>query len=198
MHSKMDAHVSREDNRPNPRRTNDPRSKTGKYDKMQHVPVTKGVRTKRAETVVYPYGGKPYETITRPFQAKKHERKRTVAHQRDQIGKQVARESSAARKGCTLVIVRADEAKAFAYKLKAAIKGGQIRDRFDPRTDSALYETRSNRVLSEITRAADNGTSVTLGVYTRHELQIIGAQRINAKHYTRPVRNLERKLAGNR
>lgn len=60
MHAKMDEHVKREDKRPTPRRTNDRRTTGGKFAKSQHREVTKGVRVKRGETVVYPYGG---ETI---------------------------------------------------------------------------------------------------------------------------------------
>lgn len=197
MNAKMDAHVRREDNRATPRRTRSGgRDKKGRFDKSQPFPVTDGVRVKRGEIVVYPYGGKPMETIVRPLSAKQQERKRTIARQIDQIGKQVVRESSRARKGCALVTVAPAETMAFAFKLRAALKGGQVRD-----TDtnaSNLAVARSRRVLAELQSAANAGTPVTLGVYTRAELKIIGSQRINAKHYTRHVRNLEAKLAGNR
>lgn len=195
MHDKMDAHVRREDNRTEPRRTRNRRDAKGKFDKSQHRAVTKGVRVKRGEVVVYPYGGKPYETITRPFNAKA-QWKNDIERKRDQIGKQVVRQSSRTRKGCALVTVAPAETMAFAFKLRAALKGGQVRD---TGTDaSGLAVARSRRVLAELQTAAEAGTPVTLGVYTRAELKIIGSQRINAKHYTRHVRNLEAKLAGNR
>jgi hypothetical protein len=197
MGAKMDDHVKREDKRAQPRRTKSGRDGKGKFDSSGHRPVTKGVRVKRAEPVVYPYGGKPYETITRNLTAAK-QWKRTIEEKRDQIGKRVVRESSAARPGCTLITVRASEASAFTYKLRAALKGGQLRDRIDAKADSQLYRARTTRVLETLTYAIESGHTVTLGVYTRAELKIIGAQRINAKHITRHTRTLESKLAGNR
>lgn len=197
MHSKMDAHVKREDKRVQPRRTKSGRDAKGKFDSSGHRPVTKGARVKRGETVVYPYGGKPYETITRNMTAAK-QWKRTIDEKRDQIGKRVARETSAARPGCALLVVRASEASALTFKIRAALKGGQLRDRIDAKADSKLYRARTTRVLETLAYAIETGETITLGVYTRAELQIIGAQRIKPKFITRHVRTLESKLAGNR
>jgi hypothetical protein len=197
MGAKMDDHVKREDKRTQPRRTKSGRDAKGKYDSSGHRPVTKGVRVKRGEPVVYPYGGKPYETITRNLTAAK-QWKRTIEDKRDQIGKQVTRESSAARPGCALLTVRASEATALAFKIRAAVKGGQLSDKLDANADSKLYQARITRVLETLAAAVESGHTVTLGVFTRGELRTIGAQRINAKHITRHVRTLESKLAGNR
>lgn len=197
MHAKMDAHVKREDKRTEPRRTNDRRTKGGKFAQPAHRPVTKGVRVKRGEPVVYPFGGTPYGTIVRPLNAKA-QWKNDIERKRDQIGKRVVRESSAARPGCALLTVRASEATAMLYKLRAALIGGQVRDRLNANADSQLYRTRTTRVLETLDYAVATGENITLGVYTRRELQIIGAQRVNAKHITRHTRALESKLAGNR
>lgn len=197
MNSKMDAHVKREDKRAQPRRTKSGRDAKGKFDSSGHRPVTKGVRVKRAEPVVYPYGGKPYETIVRPQRAKA-QWKNDIAAKRDQIGKRVTRETSAARPGCALLVVRATEATALTYKIRAALKGGQLRDRIDAKADSKLYRARTTRVLETLAYAIETGETITLGVYTRAELRTIGAQRIKPKYITRHVRTLESKLAGNR
>lgn len=233
MHDKMDAHVKREEKVT--RRTND-RRVGGKFAKSQHRAVTAGARVKRGETVVYPYGGTPYRTYEGAF-ASKQNWKRSIENNRDKIGKQVATESSRARPGCALVTVTPDEATAFAYKLRAALKGKQVRDTVkahpalktgepaepnplaykhrtapkgnpnqpkewtratDPTVTSARHVSRTTRVLAELEYAAQARETITLGVFTRAELQIIGAQRTPAKHITRHVRNLERKLAGNR
>lgn len=192
---RMDAHVARENARPEPRRTINPRDKNGKFKKSQHFPVTKGKRVKRGEVVHYPYGGVPNETIKRPSSAKKQWKQR-IREQRDQIGSRVARESSAARQGCALIRVRHTEATALAYKIRAALKGGQIRDTSNRNAESELYRARSERVLDTLADSARNGTTVTIGVYTREELRTIARQRTRAKHYTQAVRNLERKLNG--
>jgi len=197
MHAKMDDHVKREDKRTQPRRTNDRRTTGGKFAKSQHRTVTAGVRVKRGQTVVYPYGGTPYQTITRPLNAKA-QWKNDIERKRDQIGQRVARESSRTRPGCARLTVHATEATALAYKIRAAVKGGQVRDTLNQNADSKLYQARLTRVLETLAYATDTGTTVTLGVFTRTELKTIGAQRINAKHYTRHVRNLESKLAGTR
>lgn len=197
IHDKMDKHVRREDNRSEPRRTKSGRDAKGKFDSSGHRPVTKGARVKRGETVVYPYGGKPYETITRNLTAAK-QWKRTIEDKRDQIGKRVTRESSAARPGCALLVVRANEANALAFKIRAALKGGQLSDRIDVKADSKLYRARTTRVLETLAYAVETGETITLGVYTRGELKIIGSQRTVAKYRTKAVRNLEAKLAGTR
>lgn len=196
MNAKMDAHVKREDKRTQPRRTQNGRDARGKFDSSGHRPVTRGVRVKRAETVVYPYGGKPYETIVRPQRAKA-QWKNDIEAKRDQIGQRVARETSATRPGCALLVVRATEATAMRYKLQAAMTGGQVRDRLNANATSPLYRTRTTRVLETLDYAIATGRTVTLGVYTRAELNIIGSQRLKAKHITRHVRTLESKLAGN-
>jgi len=221
---RMDAHVARENARPEPRRTINPRDKSGKFKKSQHFPITKGKTVKRGEVVHYPYGGVPNETIKRPSSAKKQWKQR-VREQRDQIGSRVARESSAARQGCALIrvhhteatalaykiraalkggqirdtskhIVRHAEANAIAYKIHAALKGGQIRDTSNHNAESEPYRARSERVLETLADSARNRTTVTIGVYTREELRTIARQRTRAKHYTQAVRNLERKLNG--
>lgn len=197
LHEKMDDHVRREDKRREPRRTKSGRDKKGRFDSSGHRPVTKGARVKRGEPVVYPYGGKPYETITRNLTAAK-QWKRTIEDKRDQIGKRVAREISAARPGCALLVVHASEATALAFKIRAALKGGQLSDRIDAKADSKLYRARTTRVLETLTYAVDTGETITLGVYTRGELKIIGSQRTVAKYRTKAVRNLEAKLAGTR
>lgn len=124
--------------------------------------------------------------------------KRTIEDKRDQIGKRVVREISAARPGCTLITVRSNEATAFAYKLRAALKGGQVRDQPSRNAGSQLYRDRTTRVLETLDYAVETGKTITLGVFTRGELQIIGAQRLKPKHTTRHVRHLEAKLAGRR
>lgn len=195
IHDKMNAHVKREDKRPKPRRTNGVPGENGKAPKSQRHPITNGVQVKRAEVVVYPYGGKPYETITRGLTASKPW-KQEISRKHDLIGQRVVREISAARKGCTLITVRATEATALAYKLRAALKGKQVQDQPDRNAGSQLYRARTTRVLEALDYAATTGKTITLGVFTRHELQVIGAQRLKPKHTTRHVRNLEAKLAG--
>lgn len=197
LHDKMDDHVRREDNRREPRTTKGGRDAKGKFDSSGHRPVTKGVRVKRAEPVVYPYGGTPYTTITRNMTAAK-QWKRTIEEKRDQIGTRVARESSRTRPGCALLVVRANEATALAFKIRAAIKGGQLRDPRTRATGTTLHEGRTRRVLAELANASATGETITLGVYTRGELRTIGAQRTVAKYRTKAVRNLEAKLAGTR
>lgn len=197
VHDRMDAHVARENKRPQTRRSQSGRNAKGQFDASGHIDVTAGARIKRGAPVVHPYGGTPYGTIERPMRAKEQWR-RTIEEKRDQIGTRVARESSRARPGCALLVVRASEATALAFKLRAALKGGQVRDKRTKATGATLHEGRSRRVLAELAHAAETGETITLGVYTRGELKIIGAQRTHAKHITRHVRNLEAKLAGTR
>lgn len=208
----MDAHVKRENARANPRRAGvQKRDKNGKFMESNHDPVTDGKRVKRNAIVFYPYGGKPGETITRPggFRARQAW-KDAVEKRIDQIGKQVAREASHARPGCALVTVRANQATALAYKLRAALKGGQVRDH-SPDTVTArkgvqvrntgakpseLYIARTEGVLYALEYAARTGQTIRIGVYTRNELATIASQRTNAKHYTNAVLKLERALKG--
>lgn len=191
IHDRMDAHVARENKRSQTRRSQSGRNDKGQFDASGHIDVTAGARIKRGAPVVHPYGGTPYGTIVRPMRAKQPPR-------RDTVGTRVARESSRARPGCAVLVVRATEASALAFKLRAALKGGQVRDRLDAKADSPLYRARTTRVLETLDYAVASGETITLGVYTRRELKIIGSQRTNAKHMTRHVRNLERKLAGTR
>lgn len=200
MHAKMDDHVKRESNRPKPRRTNGAPGENTSAPNSGHRTVTKGVRVKRGEVVEYPYGGKPYETYTRELTASKPW-KQEIARKHDLIGQRVVRDLSQARPGCTLITVQATEATALAFKIKAALNGGQINDasaRNTAVTASPLYQARTTRVLQALDYALDTGKPVTLGVFTRGELKIIGSQRTAKKHITRHVRNLEAKLAGRR
>ena len=197
MHAKMDAHVKREENRTEPRRTNDRRDKKGRFDKSQHRAVTAGVRVKRGETVVYPYGGTPYRTYEGAF-ASKQNWKRSIENKRDQIGQEVVRDAARTRPGCARLTVTPREATALAFKIRAAVNGGQIRDHLGKDAASPLFQARTTRVLETLASATETNRPVTLGVFTRAELRIIGAQRTPAKHITRDVRNMERKLAGNR
>ena len=200
IHDKMDAHVKREDKRPKPRRTNGVPGENTSAPKSQRHPITNGVQVDRGEVVVYPYGGKPYETITRGMTASKPW-KQEIARKHDLIGQRVVRDLSQARPGCTLITVQANEATALAFKIKSALKGGQITDasaRNTAVTASPLYRARTTRVLEALDYALDTGKPVTLGVFTRGELKIIGSQRTAKKHITRHVRNLEAKLAGRR
>lgn len=200
MHDHMDDHVKRENRRSEqfgPRRTRDPRKPDGTWDKSQHRPVTKGARVKRAQPVAYPYGGKPYESYGKPFRAGK-QWKRTIQENVDQIGKRAAREASRVRPGCALITVTATEVDAMRYKIQAAVKGGQLRDRLGSAAGSELYRTRITRALDTLAYAKTSKVTVTLGVFTRGELRIIGAQRLKAKYVTRHTRTLEAKLAGNR
>lgn len=197
LHDRMDDHVRKEDKRPQPRRTQSGRNAKGQFDSKGHIDVTAGARVKRGAPVVHPYGGAPYGTIERPMRAKEQWR-RDIEAKRDQIGKRVAREISAARPGCALLVVRANEASALAFKIRAAIKGGQLSDRLDAKADSKLYRARTTRVLETLAYAVETGETITLGVYTRGELKTIGSQRTVAKYRTKAVRNLEAKLAGTR
>lgn len=197
VHEKMDAHVKRENKRSEPRRTQSGRNARGQFDASGHADITKGARVGRGQVVQHPYGGTPYGTIKRPQRAKA-QWKQVIAEKHDLIGQRVAREISAARPGCALLTVRATEATALAYKIRAAVKGGGLRDRLTADAGNPLYRTRITRVLDTLEYAIASGSTITLGVFTRAELKTIGAQRINAKHITKHVRNLEAKLAGTR
>lgn len=198
MHDRMDAHVKRENKRAEPRRTNNPRTTGGKFDKSQHRTVTKGVRVKRGEPVVYPYGGQPYRTGDAGGFASKQNWKRSIEDRRDQIGQEVVRDAARTRPGCARLTVTPHEATALAYKIRAAVNGGQLRDHLGKDAASPLYQARTTRVLETLDSATKTNQPVTLGVFTRAELKIIGSQLLKPKFITRDVRNLERKLAGNR
>lgn len=212
IHEKMDAHVKRENARANPRRAGvQKRDKNGKFMASNHDPATDGKRVRRNAIVFYPYGGKPGETIVRPggFRARQAW-KDAIQKRIDQVGQQVAREASHARPGCALVTVHANQATALAYKLRAALKGGQLRD-YAPGTVTArkgvqvrntgakpseLYIARTEGVLYALEYAAKTGQTIRLGVYTRNELTTIARQKTAKNHYTRAVHQLERALKG--
>lgn len=200
IHDKMDRHVKAENKRSKPRRTNGAPGENTTAPSSQRVPITNGVQVKRGEIVEYPYGGKPYETYTRKLTASKPW-KQEIARKHDLIGQRVVRDLSQARPGCTLITVQATEATALAFKIRAALNGGQITDtsaRNTAVTASPLYQARTTRVLQALDYALDTGKPMTIGVFTRGELKIIGSQRTAKKHTTRHVRNLEAKLAGRR
>lgn len=199
MHELMDAHVARENARANPRRMQGKaRDKNGRFV---------------SNVVHYPYGGFP-GTYRKPGGWRARQAwKQSIEKKIDQIGTQIAREASHARPGCANITVQPAEAAALAYKILAALKGGQVSDAPRKRqrvrntrattgrpvrtaNDSPLHQARSQLALDALTCAIALGRPVRLGVYTRQELTTIARQRTAKKHYTRDVRHLERKLKG--
>lgn len=199
MHELMDAHIARENACANPRRMKGPaRDKNGRFV---------------SNVVHYPYGGFP-GTYHKPGGWRARQAwKQSIEKNIDRIGNQVTRAASHARPGCADLTVQPSEARALAYKILAALKGGQVRDTPRKRQrvrntnattgrpvrnaqDSPLRQARSQLALDALTCAIALNRPVRISVYTRQELTTIARQRTAKKHYTHEVRRLERKLKG--